>query len=346
MSDRVLVTGASGFIAKHVLAQLLAAGYRVRGTVRSLARRPEIEAAITRADGRGDVTQLELVELELTRNGGWREAAEGCRYVLHMASPFPPAEPRDPDALIRPAREGTRQILQAASAAGVERVIKTSSVVAIMHADKADHLPRTEADWSNDDDGEISSYGRSKTLAERAAWEFIEELRGAGTGHVPEFVAINPGVVFGPALDKDLSTSLVLLKLMGRGSYPALPRVAFPTVDVRDVAAMHVRAMTHERAAGERFICCDDTLTLRQIGEALVGALPDLKRKVPTRLLPSSLVRLASRFDRNLRSIRGELDKPNLCDTSKARGELGFQFRPAREAVTSAALSLREFGII
>ena len=191
------------------------------------------------------------------------------------------------------------------------------------------------------------SFDEKHELGEAAAQdELIEGLREAGSGHVPELVAINPGVVFGPALDKDLSTSHILLKMMGRGSYPLLPRVAFPTVDVRDVAAMHVRAMTHERAAGERFICADETLSLRQIGEALVDALPDLKRKVPTRHLPSGLVRFAARFDRNLRSIRGDLDKANLCDTSKARNELGFTFRPAREAVSSAALSLRELGVI
>lgn len=346
MTDQVLVTGASGFIAKHVLAQLLADGFQVRGTVRSLKRRPEIEAAIARAGSGCAGSGLELVEADLTRDEGWQGAAEGCRYVLHMASPFPPAEPRDPETLIRPAREGTRRVLQAAAAGGVERVVVTSSIIAVMHADKPDHVPRTEMDWSSPSDEEMSTYGRSKTLAERTAWEIIDGLRESGSGHVPELVAINPGVVFGPALDKDLSTSHVLLKMMGRGSYPLLPRVAFPTVDVRDVAAMHVRAMTHERAAGERFICADETLTLRQIGEALVEALPDLKRKVPTRHLPSGLVRFAARFDRNLRSIRGDLDKANLCDTSKARNELGLTFRPAREAVSSAALSLRELGVI
>ncbi len=348
MSDRVLVTGASGFIAKHVISSLMDEGWRVRGTVRSLGRRGEIEAAIKRAQGKmdSDPGALELVEADLNRDEGWQAASEGCRYVLHVASPFPSAEPRDPAELIRPAQEGTRRVIAAAAKAGVERVVMTSSIIAIMHAPKPAHLPRTEADWSDPECAEISAYGRSKTLSERAAWAMISELEAAGTGHVPELAVVNPGVVFGPALDKDLSTSHVILKLMGRGSYPALPRIAFPVVDVRDVAAVHLTAMTHEKACGERFLCCAETLKLVEVGEALVAALPDLKRKVPTLQLPSGLVRFASHFDRNLKSIRGDLDKPNLCDTSKVREQLGVTFRPAREAVAAAAVSLRELGVI
>lgn len=350
MSDRVLVTGASGFIAKHVISSLLGEGWRVRGTVRSLARRGEVEAAIKRARADVDAGALELVEADLRQDEDWGAACEGCRYVMHMASPFPSAEPRDPAELIRPAQDGTRRVIQAAARAGVERVVMTSSIIAIMHAAKPGHLVRTEEDWSDPDCSEISSYGRSKTLAERAAWDLIDTLgqagEEAGGGHVPALAVVNPGVVFGPALDNDLSTSHVILKLMGRGSYPALPKIGFPVVDVRDVAAVHLTAMTHERAAGERFLCCDETLRLVEIGEALVAALPDLKRKVPTMQLPSGLVRFASHFDRNLKSIRGDLDQPNLCDTSKVREQLGATFRPAREAVTSAALSLRELGVI
>ncbi len=346
MSDRVLVTGASGFIAKHIIGALLGEGWRVRGTVRSLARRGDVEAAVRRANEAADLGALDLVEADLTGNAGWQAACEDCRYVLHVASPFPAADPRDPAELIRPAREGARRVIEAATAAGVERVVMTSSMIAIMHAPKADYLPRTEEDWSDPDCVEISSYGRSKTLSESAAWEKIAALNEAGAGPVPDLAVINPGVVFGPALDKDLSTSHVILKLMGRGSYPALPRIAFPVVDVRDVAAVHLNAMTHEKAAGERFLCADETLKLGEVGAALVAALPDLRRKVPTLHLPSSLVRIASHFDRNLKSIRGDLDKPNLCDTSKVRETLGATFRPAREAVAAAGLSLRELGVI
>jgi len=346
MSDCVLVTGASGFIAKHVISSLLDGGWRVRGTVRSMGRRGEIEAALKRARGDSNLGAFELVEADLNRDDGWQAAADGCRYVLHIASPFPSGEPRDPADLIRPAQEGTRRVIAAAAKVGVERIVITSSVIAIMHAPKPDHLPRTEADWSDPDCADISSYGRSKTLAERAAWEMIGDLQAVGNGHVPELTVVNPGVVFGPALDTDLSTSHVILKLMGRGSYPALPKIAFPVVDVRDVAAVHLAAMTHENAAGERFLCCDQTLKLAEIGAALVAALPDLKRKVPTFELPSGLVRLVSHFDRNLKSIRGDLDKPNLCDTSKVREQLGVTFRPSREAVAAAAVSLRELGVI
>jgi len=218
----------------------------------------------------------------------------------------------------------------------------TSSVVAVMHSARPGHEPRTEDDWSDTTPGVMSSYGRSKTLAERAAWEAIAAL-GSGA---PELTVINPGMVFGPALDKDLSTSHVMLRLMGRGSYPAVPKVAFPIVDVRDVAAIHVKAMTAPEAAGQRYLCTDGTVRIRDIGRVMVETLPDLRRKVPTLELPSPVVRLAARFDRNLASIRGDLDRPNLCDTSKARQQLKFECRPAREAIASATLSLRQLGII
>ncbi len=342
---RVLVTGASGFIAKHCIAELLKCGFEVRGTVRNLSRRAEIERALVAAGI--ETPEFDLVEADLGDDAGWAEAVSGCRYVLHVASPFPSNEPANPDDLIGPARGGALRVLEAAAEAGVERVVQTSSVAAIMHNRRPDHELRTEADWSDIETPGISTYAKSKTLAERAAWDVMARLGDAAAGSAAlEFVTINPGIVFGPALDKDLSTSHVLLRFLGRGTYPALPKLAFPVVDVRDVARMHVAALSHPAAPGQRFIAANGTLTLAEIGQELVSALPDIKRKVPTVELPSFLVRLASTYDRSLRSILADLGKVNLCSNAKAIDELGVTFISPGEAVRTAALSLRELGVI
>lgn len=341
MADRVLVTGASGFIAKYCIAELLREGYAVRGTVRSLARQKENEDAVKQAGI--EAPEIELVEADLLADAGWSDAVADCRYVLHVASPFPSSEPRDPQALIQPARDGVVRVLHAAAAAGVERVVQTSSVVAIMRSTRPDAEPRTEDDWTDLTNGELSAYARSKTMAERAAWATVEDLPAT----TPlALTTVNPGMVLGPALDDDLSTSHVLIKLLGRGVYPAVPKLAFPVVDVRDVARQHVVAMTHPDAPGERWLSCNGTLSLRRLGELIVAALPDLARRVPTLELPSTLVRITSHFDRSLRSVRADLGKANLCANRKAVERLGMRFRTPEEAVASAALSLRDLGII
>jgi len=339
--DRVLVTGASGFIAKHCIAELLGQGYQVRGTVRSLSRQDEIERALRQA---GIATpRIELVEADLTTDRGWPDAVAGCRYVLHVASPFPAGEPRHPDDLIKPARDGALRVLRAAASGGVERVVQTSSIVAIMRCGKPDAMPRTEADWTDSNNPDVSTYARSKTLAERAAWDVLAELQETSP---MTFCSINPGVVLGPALDADLSTSHNLLRLIGRGIYPALPKLAFPVVDVRDVARQHVIAMIHPQASGERWLSCNGTLSLREMGQFIVEALPDLKRKVPTIELPSTLLRLASPLTPRLMAIRGDLGRANLCDNQKSVHQLDMAFRSPKEAVVSAAQSLRELGVI
>ncbi|MFT5507999.1 MAG: dihydroflavonol-4-reductase [Hyphomicrobiaceae bacterium] len=339
--DRVLVTGASGFIAKHCIAELLQTGYTVRGTVRSLGRRDEIEQAVVSA-GVAE-PRIELVEADLAEDTGWSEAVADCRYVLHIASPFPAHEPRNPDDLIKPARDGALRVMKAAANAGVERMVQTSSIVAIMRCNKPDAVPRTEDDWTNIDTPELSAYARSKTIAERAAWEAIEGLK---PGSQLSFCTINPGLVLGPALDKQLSTSHVLIRMIGQGVYPALPKLAFPVVDVRDVARQHVSAMTHINAGGERWLSCNGTLSLREIGQEIAAALPDLKRRVPTIELPSTLARMAAFLDRDLKAIRADLGKANLCDNQKSVTQLGMEFRSSREAVVSAAQSLRDLSII
>lgn len=341
MTDRVLVTGAGGFIAKCCIIELLRQGYSVRGTVRTNRSRSAV-GKVVREAGFG-AEAVEFAEADLNSATGWNEAADDCRYVLHVASPFPSKEPRDAEQLIKPAREGTRRVLKAAAAAGVEHVVVTSSVVAIMRSDKPDHIPRTEDDWTDASNTSLAAYARSKTLAERAAWEEIAEIQTQS----PMFLStVNPGLVLGPALDGDLSTSHYLLRLLGRGTYPMLPDLALPVVDVRDVAKQHVLQLQSPQAAMKRWLCSDTTLSMRRICELLAEELPDLRRRIPKRVLPSGLVRLGAIFDRNLLAILPELGRANLCDNSRSVEVLGMSYIPADEAVRAAARSLRNLGII
>jgi nucleoside-diphosphate-sugar epimerase len=266
--EKVLVTGASGFIAKHCIAELLRQGYSVQATLRDLGR----EEATRRAIGNAGATASEakFFSADLLNDAGWDKAMEGCTYVLHVASPFPIKNPKDPDEVIRPAREGAVRVLGAATKAGVKRVVLTSSIVAVT-------LPWPEAqpghvfdetDWTNPDRPDVTAYVVSKTLAERAAWEFVKNTSGAA-----ELTVVNPAFVLGPAPDADLSTSHEVIRLMGTGAYPAAPKIGFPISDVRDVALTHVLAMTNPNAAGQRFLTANGFLHLFEIGQLIKQAL-------------------------------------------------------------------------
>lgn len=341
MTDTVLVTGATGFIAKHCIAELLRNGYRVRGTVRDPVRSAEnVKRAVARAGV--EASSIEIVAADLLKDEGWADAAQGCRYMLHVASPFPIIQPKTREELIEPARQGALRALQAAAKAGIERVVLTSSTVAVMYGSGLPHGHiYTEADWTDTERTDITPYIASKTLAERAAWEFVQSTPGA-----PQLAVVNPGFVQGPALDPDLSTSLEVLHLMGKGAYPAAPRVEFPVVDVRDVAALHVKAMTHAAAAGQRFLATEGSASLYGIGQRIGAVLPDLKRRVPKFEMPDPMVRTIALFDKRLRTVLPELGVARRCDNAKARTVLGHAFRPATEAIDAAAGSLRELRII
>ena len=341
MTDTVLVTGATGFIAKHCIAELLRKGFKVRGTARNPERTSEnVRRAVTHAEV--DASHVEIVAADLTSDEGWDAAADGCRFVLHVASPFPITQPKTRDELIRPARDGALRALNAAVRVGVERVVMTSSTVAVMYTGTRSrgHV-YTETDWTDTNRTDITPYIASKTVAEQAAWDWAER-----TPNAPELVVINPGFVQGPTLDPDLSTSLEVFRLMGNGAYPAAPRVEFPVVDVRDVAALHVSAMIHPRAAGERFIASEGSATLMGIGKKIAAALPDLKGKVPKFEMPDTMVRTIAIFDKRLRTVLPELGVVRHCDNRKAREVLGHTFRAPDEAITAAAKSLRRLHVI
>jgi len=338
---KVLVTGASGFIAKHCIAELLRRDYAVRATLRNLARADEVRQSVAHAGA--DASGVELVAADLLGDEGWAQAMHGCTYVLHIASPFPLAEPKNPDDVIRPAREGALRVLRAASEAGVKRVVMTSSIVAIdlpWPEAPVGHV-FTEADWTDPERPDISTYVKSKTLAERAAWDFVKATAGA-----PELAVVNPAFVLGPAPDGDLSTSHEVLRLMAVGAYPAAPRVGFPVSDVRDVAITHALAMTSPKAAGERFLTANGFLRLYEIGQLLAKTLPDLKRKVPKFEMHDFAVRLIALVDRRLRAVLPDLGHPRHISNAKAHRVLEQSFRSAEEATTSAAASLRALHVI
>jgi len=337
--SRVLVTGGSGFVGGHVVLQLLGAGHEVRTTLRSLRREPEVRATLKRA-GADAGERLGFFEAELGGDDGWAEAAASCDYVMHVASPLPAGEPRNPDDVIVPARDGTLRVLRAARDTGVKRVVLTSTCGAIYYG----HPPRTEpfdeTSWTNLD-GEMSTYVRSKAISERTAWDFIAR-EGGGL----ELTAVNPSGIFGPALGPDVSASLELVKRLLVGM-PACPRLFFGVVDVRDVADLHLRAMTSPAARGERFIAvAGECMSFFDIARVLRARLGDAARKVPTRQLPNWLVRLSATFSPQMRSLLPLLGNVRNATSAKAERMLGWKPRSREDAVVATAQSLIEFGVV
>ena len=334
MPDRVwvLVTGGTGFVAGHLIVQLLDAGYLVRTTIRNINREKDIRATVDRAGA--DLDRLDVVAADLNSNDGWAEAVRGCRYVQHVASPFPPRQPEDEDDVIIPARDGTVRVLRAASAAGVQRVVLTSSFAAIGYSPKSSGAPFDESDWT-DIDGPVSPYVKSKTLAERAAWEFAAQPGS------PELAVVNPVGVFGPLLDENMSTSVQIVDGLLRGRPPLLPRASFAVVDVRDVADLLVRAMTKPQAAGQRYLAsAGPPVTLPEIAAVLHDRLGADAARVAHREVPDWVVRVAARWIPSLRELAGLLGPPKKITNTKAITQLGWQPRPASDTVAATAESL------
>ena len=335
----VLVTGGSGFVGVHTVLALLDAGHTVRTTVRDLAREPEVRAMLKRG-GVEPHDRLSFVAADLTRDEGWAEAVRGCDYVHHVASPFPVTAPAHEDELIIPAREGALRVLRAAREAGVQRVVLTSSFAAIGYGHDDPPERYDETCWS-DPGGPMSAYAKSKTLAERAAWDLVN-----GEGKGLELAVVNPVGIFGPALGPELSTSLVLVKRMIDGM-PGCPRLYFGVVDVRDVADLHVRAMVHPDAAGERFLAISgDCLSVQQMATALKSHLGSRGKQIRTRQLPDLLVRAAALFDPRLRSMVPGLGQVKQATSAKAQRLLGWSPIPPEEALAATVDSLFDLGLV
>ena len=339
--EPILVTGGSGFIAAHAIARLLREGRSVRTTVRNPARAEAVLAMLAQAgvdpDGR-----LAFHQADLTDDAGWADAVHGCAGVLHVASPFPERLPRHPDELIVPARDGALRVLRAARDAGVRRVVLTSSFAAVGYGHPDRDAPYDETSWTDLDGPGISPYIASKTLAERAAWDFVAR-EGGGL----ELSVVNPVGVFGPVFGADFATSVLLVQRLMDGALPGCPRLQFGVVDVRDVVDLHLRALHAPAAAGERFLAtAGDFLWVREMAIVLRERLGPAARRVPTRLLPDWLVRLGSLADPAVRQIVPELGRRKNASSDKARRLLGWSPRSAGEALVATAESLRGQGLL
>lgn len=339
--ELVLVTGGSGFVGAHCILHLLQAGYGVRTTVRSLAREPEVREML-RVGGVEAGDRLSFAAADLTSDAGWPEAVAGCAYVLHVASPFPSALPRHEDEIIAPARDGALRVLKAARDAGVRRVVLTSSFAAIGYGQAPKNRPFNEEDWTDPNGDDVRAYVKSKTLAERAAWDFIAREGGA-----LELSVVNPVGVFGPVLGPDYSTSILLVQRLMDGAMPGLPRLYFGCVDVRDVADLHVRCMTDPAAKGERFLAvAGEFLSVAQIARILKRRMGAAGRRIPAFELPDFLVRLAARRDEAVQQILPELGKRKNGTNEKARRVLSWQPRSNEECLVATAESLVRLGLL
>jgi nucleoside-diphosphate-sugar epimerase len=337
----VLVTGGSGFIGSHAIIQLLEAGHTVRTTVRNLAREGEVRAMLE-AGGAGAGDRLSFFPADLNADAGWAEAVAGCDYVLHVASPFPMGQPKHEDELIVPAREGALRVLRAARDAGVKRVVLTSSFAAVGYGRPRDDGRLDETSWTNPDAPGVGAYVKSKTIAERAAWDFIEREGGA-----LELSVVNPVAVLGPVLAADYSTSILLVERMLEGALPVAPKASFGIVDVRDVADLHIRAMTDPKAKGERFLSiAGEAMSIREVGAVLRARFGEAAAKVPTREAPNWLIRLAALVSPEAKALLPQLGRRMNAINDKARNLLGWRPRSNEEAIVATAESLIRLGLV
>ncbi len=336
MAGTVFVSGGSGYIAGFLIKQLIDEGWMVHTSIRDLGKEAAVRTSLATDDNK-----LKFFAADLTSDKGWAEAMAGCSHVAHVASPFPPAAPKHEDELIVPARDGALRALRAAKEAGVSRFVLTSSMAAIAYGHgAADHIV-TEADWTDVNSPDAYPYVKSKTIAERAARDWI-----AAEGGTMEFVSVNPSLVLGPLQSGDFSTSLEAIKKLLEGSVPGLPNFGFGIVDVRDVADMHVRCLTAPDMAGERFICSGPFMTMSDIAKVLREGLGKQARKVPTRRLPNWAVRIAALFDPMVRQVLGELGNRRESPPVHAREKLGWIPRPAEESILDTARSMIALGIV
>ena len=338
MTGTVLVTGGTGYIAGELIKQLLARGWSIHTTVRSKAKS---EAALFERFGQpGD--KLKVFEAELLSDDGWAEANAGCTHVAHVASPVSERTPDDEDDMIIPAREGTLRALRFAKSAGVTRFVQTSSIAAIAYGREDMEYTVTEADWTKVDHPDTSAYAKSKTIAERAARDWV-----AAEGGDLEFVSINPVLVLGPVDSGDFSPSVAPVQMLLSGKVPRTPDLGFGIVDTRDVAALHVLCLETPGLAGERFIAAGRFLKMIEVADALRGGLTPLQaRKVPTKVMPGWMAKLFMLLNAEFRSVKTELGRVRYSDASHAEKVLGWKTRPAEESIADCGKSLFEHGVI
>jgi nucleoside-diphosphate-sugar epimerase len=332
----VLVTGAGGFLAGHIVLQLLEQGYRVRGSLRRIAAGHNIKSLLG-AHTHADTQNLSFVEADLNSDDGWAAAVKGCSYVVHTASPFPAGLPKDENALIRTARDGALRVLRAAHRERVERVVLTSSIAATNHG--SGQAPYTEENWTDPNSPRATPYYKSKTLTERAAWAFAREVG-------LDLVVINPSMIFGPLLGKSCSTSVGLIHQLMTGKFKRMPRFGFSVVDVRDAADAHIRAITHPEASGHRFIVGGRFFWLKDLIAVLAKSFPDHASRLPSGEVPDWLVKVMASFSPSSRMIVHELNRDLSVSAAKAHRVLNWHSRPEEECIRASAQSLIDLGLV
>jgi dihydroflavonol-4-reductase len=338
----VLVTGASGFVAMHCILQLRESGYRVRGTLRSLDRAKKLKEIIGKhvdvSDGR-----LSFVAADLGGDEGWDRAVDGCSWILHIASPVPRLAPKHPNEVIVPARDGTLRVLKAAAKAGTKRVVMTSSIASVLSGHKRDGTETyDEDDWTTLS-SEVGPYEQSKTIAERAAWDYVNSLRDDERF---EFVTLNPGLVLGPVLSDNASISGEVVRKLLTREMPGCPDLGWAAVDVRDVAFAHVTAMTHPKAPGQRFILAIEHASMLQIAEILARHFGPRGFKVPTRRVPNWVLKLLALWDKTAALAVPELGKRQDVSSNRARAVLNWKPRDLETMVVDMAESMIKLGMV
>ena len=332
---KVLVTGISGFVGQHCAAELLKKGYAVRGSVRSLSKTDEVINGITKQiDTKGN---LEFCELDLMKDAGWDKAMEGCDFVLHVASPFVVKVPKDENELIKPAVEGTLRALKAAKKAGVKRVVLTSSTVA-MHGGQSGIIKINQDSWTNVNGKNVTAYFKSKTLAEKSAWDFIKNQTGDTK---LELVVVNPGPIYGPTLTGNLATEAMdFFKKLITGKVPMLPQAYSVMSDVRDVAAIHVQALENEKANGKRFIVTsEESHAIQEIAQILKTNGYD---KVSTKLAPTFLLKFIAKFNDEMKGMLPFVGNTIEADVSNTMKTFNWKPIPFKNTVLDTAKSVEQ----
>lgn len=335
----VLVTGGSGFVGGHAIVQLLQKGYKVKTTIRSIAKKDKV-IEMLKNGGIQNFEDLEFVETDLSDDKNWDKATANCDYVLHIASPIHLTVPKDENEMIRPAVDGTLRVLKAARNAGVKRVVMTSNFGAVGYSHKDTSTPITEEDWTDPNEKGLSAYNKSKVFAERAAWDFMKNEGGN-----LELAVINPVGIFGPALDAKLSSGFELLRNVLNGSMKRIPNLQLSIVDVRDLADLHIKAMESEQANGQRFLALSEgTMTLPEIATFIKNKMPEATKNTSTKTLPNWLVRIAALFSPQAKALAPMLGVNRNARNEKAKNILGWNPRSKEDALLATVESLIKFG--
>ena len=338
---QVLVTGGTGFVGVHCILQLLNNGHRVKTTLRTMKRQDEVLDMLRNGGAQG-LERLSFIEADLSQDKNWQEATEGCAYVLHVASPIGLNVPNDESEMIRPAVDGTLRVLRAAKQSGVRRVVLTSSFAAVGYSHNDPNTLITEECWTDPNEKHLAAYLKSKTLAERAAWDFMQKEGGD-----LELAVVNPTAIFGPTLGRDLSSAFELLKQLMDGTLKAVPQISFGVVDVRDVADLHLRAMTNPQAKGQRFLAISgEPITFPAMAKFIREKFGSAANKVSTKVLPNFVVRIAALFSPAAKTIAPQLGRSKRASNAKAKQLLGWAPRSNEEAIAASVESMLKFGVV